>query len=139
MLVTFRKPDERDFSAMFAWQRHPATREANPRHVYPTWEGYMKTVEGYISDPDSMLELMCVGPHPIGFVVFKEHEHGIWFGVRVAPGMEGRGLEGTAVEHAKQRFGSRLAMTLHSEQERKQFASFGFEQEGETSLFRYRG
>lgn len=138
-LVMFRKPEMTDLPVMFAWQRHPQTRENNPRHMYPTWESYMQTIEKAVADPDEKLQLMCVAGHPVGFIVFIEQEHGMWFGIRIAPGLENRGLEGTAIEHAKARFGSRLATTLSSESEQKAFASFGFEREGETDVFRYRG
>lgn len=138
-MITFRKPEMSDLAVMFAWQQHPKTLEGNPKHRYPSWETYTRTVEGYVKDPDEKLQLMCVGGHPVGFIVFMEREHGMWFGIRVAPGMEGRGFEGTMIEHAKSRFGSRLATTLNSVAEQQAFASFGFEREGETNVWRYRG
>ena len=138
-MITFRKPEMSDLAVMFAWQQHPETRMTSPKHQYPSWEKFMVTARGYVEDLDEMFQLMCVDGHPVGFIVFQQAEHGIWFGTRVAPGLHERGFEVTLVEHAKQRFGSKLAMTLHSEAEQKAFGSLGFEREGESDVFRYRG
>ena len=139
MLITFRKPEMRDMAAMFAWQQHPITKVFNPRHVPPAWEQYLATMFKASNDPEEMLQVMAIDEHIVGFIVFREHEHGVWFGIRVAPGLSGRGFEASMVEHAKQRWGSKLATTVNSEQEAESYASLGFEQEGETNVWRYRG
>ena len=107
-MITFRKPEMSDLAVMFAWQQHPETRMTSPKHQYPSWEKFMVTARGYVEDLDEMFQLMCVDGHPVGFIVFQQAEHGIWFGTRVAPGLHERGFEVTLVEHAKQRFGSKL-------------------------------